>query len=268
MRIPVLEVIQTALRLPTPPLAGSAPLPASEYKDIPMVPNPADILSAFPVPDVKVASLPTIPDPVLPDLEPAKTILRTLRVKIDGTSIDQQKFEEAFEDEENGGVAYDEGDDIPLDRHTMRGAYCRFPPSITAPPDPEQKSAIPQKIIHIENDLRERIAFAFSRWMPERTEDFAGRVARLHQEFPVPSRQPKCHEDIVCAFLPNTKTTTVTWQLFLPTVTVNVTAIADRLKALTLPASESKNPYINAPSPLLKRLFPNLPLPIDIDLSP
>ena len=263
--IPVLWEIQIPVNLPIPPMIGTKPQDPGDFPDLPNLPDAA-VFDAFPIPQVNVPTLEKVQPPPPTDLSGAKDILRKFRVMIDGTSVADQQNEESFED--TTGVVTDEGPNFPKDRESMRGAYCRFIPSITIPPDPIQKTGNPEKIIHVENDLRERAARLFSRWLPERTEDLAGRFVRVKHEYPSDDVQPKCKEDIVCAFLPPVKTTTIKQQVFFPTAVPDFSSFADDLKSQSLPDAANHNPYLRSPIDLLKRFFPALDLPITIDLSP
>ena len=265
--IPTLWPVQVRVRLPLPPIIGVEPPSPDDFPELPPLPNEA-IFSAFPVPSVDLPAKSLITPPSTQDLEPAKNILRTFRKMIDGTDIGTQINEEQAL---AAGASIDGGDDnFPLDRGSMRGAYCRFPPSILIPPDPDQEHGNPAKIIHVENDLKERLARLFSRWMPEREEDFAGRVARRQQDFPNPNNPPKCHEGVVCYLLPPEKRTSTTWQWFMPDVTGgDFTALGDTLRSQSLPENDNldKNPYFNASLDTLQRIFPKLSLPITTKLD-
>ncbi|MBP7114248.1 MAG: hypothetical protein KBA40_02220 [Candidatus Peribacteraceae bacterium] len=259
--IPTLWPVSVAVRLPLPPLVGEAPPSADTFPDLPALPDDM-IFDAFPVPNVDLPTAPLITPPVTQDLEPAKDILRAFRTMIDGTDIGTQMAEEASL---AAGASIDGGDDnFPLDRGNMRGAYCRFPSSIIIPPNEDQGNG--SKIVHVENDLKERLARLFSRWMPEREEDYAGRVARRTQDFG--RVKPPCHEGMVCYLLPPEMRMITTWQWFMPNVTGgNFTNVGNTLRNETLPDSESENPYINASVETLKRIFPKFDLPITTKLE-
>jgi hypothetical protein len=264
--IPVLWPVSVRLRLPQPPAVGIQPDSPDTYPDLPPLPDET-VFDSFPVPSLSLADKSFIVPPASPSLQPAMDMLREFRRMIDGTEIGDQINEE--NDIKTGAKTIDGGDDnFPLDRNSMRGAYCRFPPSLTTPPDPDQEHGSPVKIIHVENDLRERLARLFSRWMPERDEDFAGRVARIHEEYPNPDDPPKCTEDVICYFLPPEMRTITTWQWFMPDVTGgNFTGAGTSVKNQTLPANETDNPYSKASVETLKRIFPNFSLPITTKLE-
>jgi hypothetical protein len=105
--------------------------------------------------------------------------------------------------------------------------------------------------------------------MPNTAADLAGRTARLKT-----AGEQKCHEGVVCIFLPAEHTHAERWQWFVPTQKDVFTPIAEDLRDSTLPEGneenpdESKNPFEGTDIPTLKRIFPNLPIPIIIDLKP
>lgn len=264
--IPVLWPVHVRVRLPQPPsMAGVKPPDPDEYPDLPDIPD-ASVFDGFPVPSTDLPTKSFITPPPTSDLEAAKDILREIRLLIDGTEISDQMLEEQFI---ATGGPIDFGDYFPVDRNNMRGAYCRFPPSAIIPPDSEQRLGNGGKIIHIENDMKERIARLFSRWMPERQVDFKGRIERIGEEFPDPSSPPKCTEDIICYLLPPERKTVTTWQWFMTDGSGgDFTGSADTLRGDTLPANDDENPYFYASRDVLKRIFPLLDLPIEIRLHP
>ncbi len=258
LRVPVLEPIIVKVKLPSPPLIGQHPEAAELFPDLPTLPG-ADIFSSFTPPTTDLPPPKRITLPPTVDLDKAKDMLREIRKKIDGKSIDEQKIEED-ELKDNPKAAEE---NFAMDRKSMRGAYCRFPPSIVIPPDQQEESGNPAKIIHVENDLKERLARLFSRWMPERKEDNAGRVARLRTEGP----KSDCFEDVLCYILPPEKNVFATWQWFMPKGPgADFTGIADDIKSQTLP-EEDQNPY-QATMETLKKIFPNITLPIPVDPLP
>lgn len=262
LKIPVLWPIQVKIKLPHPPLANSTPEDPDNFPDLPDLPD-ASIFDDFTSPDVSLPSPRILEIPASPDTGTAKDVLRKFRVMIDGKSIEEQIEQEAREDA-NGGIAEDEGEDFTIDRKSMRGVYCRFIRSVLIEPD--ENLGNPKMIVHIENDLKERVARLYSRWLPNRIPDFAGRTRRVRQEFP--TKPPKCKEDVICALLPAEKTTTVKSQMFFPNKESDFSNIAGELEDLTLPDNEDENPYLHAPIPVLERFFPHLDLPIEIDLRP
>ncbi len=234
LRIPVLWPIEVAVRLPTPPLVGVDPPDPSSFPDLPPVPSPS-IIDSFPVPNVDTPPPPLITAEPLDDLSQAITIMQSWKQRME----------------------------------LMKMAYELFQKSVKIPPDPEQKVGKSEKIIHVENDLKERIARLFSRWMPERKEDLAGRVVRLKLDG-FTEAYDRCKEDIVCMFLPSEKTVTADAQWYVPASTLDATALGDTLKQWTLPQKGTNdpnalNPY-EAPIDVLERLFLPLPLPVSIDL--
>ncbi len=233
--IPKLVFVPADIKLPYPPLPGAKPVVASGSLSLPPLPS-ADIFASLPVPDVTLPeeSLVEVPAPT-DDLAPALEILGSFHERM-------QK---------------------------MYAAYSRFQPSFMTPPSNTQMSGSVVKIIHVENDLKERIARAFSRWHPERMEDYAGRALRLEEEG-FRDASGKCHEDVVCYFLPPEEVTTVSWQWSVPrTDRAPLTNKATEIRELSLPpadATEDRNPF-TASLPTLRRLFPDVNLPVLIDLS-
>ncbi len=272
-RIPVLSPTQVKVNLPLPPQSRSPVQNPEDFPDLPSLPD-ASVFDGFPVPEVHLPEERVLEVEVeASDLGPVKEVLRAFRQIIDGTSIDDQIAQEESEDS-NGGILEDEGPyEPPYDRTSMRGAYCRFVRSILISPDANEENpgddqhGDPEKIVHVEGDLKERVARLFSRWMPILPEDRAGRTARLNEEFPDPDVPPTCKEDVICAFLLGERTTMVPWKLFFPDQTTDFTALRENMKSQTLPQTDDENPYLHAPVSLLKRLFPSIDLPITIDLT-
>ncbi len=264
--VPVLWPVQVKLKLPLPPTVGLPPDP-DEFPDLAPFPDET-VFDSFPVPTVTLPPQTPLPPSPAADLSEAMQILREYRKIVDGTDIARQEQEET--DAMTGTPPPD--DNGPWnDRRNMRGSYCSFPPSIMIPPDPEDRHGNPAKIIHVESDLRERLARLFSRWMPERMEDVGGRAVRLSDEFTSPDDMD-CHEDVVCNSLAPEETLTATWQWFMKVTTDEFTTLADAMRTLTCPfcepPDETKNPYLDTPVELIKRTFQRLPLPIEIPLLP
>lgn len=259
--VPVLWPVQVRLNLPVPPSFGGDPGTAAAYPSLPNIPD-ASIFDSFPAPKFTPPAASQITLQATPDLTQAKSILREFRKIVDATPIDQQiQQEQALAN----GAPIDQEPQFDPTRDSMRGSYCRLAPSVLTPPDPMQLQGYETKIIHNEHELRQIVARLFARWMPERKEDFAGRVARRNQG--VQSRE--CHEDVVCMFLAPEERTTTTWQWFMPSTSAgNFTGLADSLRTSTLPASEERNPYWNASTETLKRIFQRFDLPIEFDLVP
>ena len=268
--IPVLWPVAVKITLPSPPLFGSDAPDPNEFPDLAPVPDET-VFDSFPMPDADLTSKPTVSLPPTPDLTAAEDLLRKIRKIVDGTEIADQMIEE---DEIRAGESIDDGGFPPPglqpNRLSMRSAYCRFQPSIVTKPDPEQKHGKAAKIIHTEDDLKERLGRLFARWLPERTEDMAGRVARLNEDFPTPDVQPNCKEDVVCYLLPPEVTNETIWQWFMPTTGAgNTTGIAGAWRGNTLPPDDDHNPYKEKASiDALKRMFSELSLPWGFDLSP
>jgi hypothetical protein len=260
--IPVLWPVQVKLNLPIPPLAGVEPPNADQYPDLPVLPDER-IFDSFQVPTVTLPAPPVMGLPADQDLGDAIDILREFREIIDGTSIDDQIIQE---DAAMADTPLPEDNGPWNDRWSMRGTYCRFTPSIMITPDREERSGNPNKIIHVENDLKERVARFFARWMPERLEDAGGRMARLNDEFPDPDDMT-CKEDVICNPLMAEETLTVTWQWFIKTSVSTYQQFIKPLKELTLPTTNEQNPYQDASLEALKRLFIPLDIPLTIDLT-
>jgi hypothetical protein len=228
--IPVFWPVQVALKLPHPPDVGVILMLPEEFPTLPVLPDET-VFTTFPVPDVSFPPQPLITVPATQDLTPALTMLGEFK-----------------------GIV-----------EKMKVTYERFQPSVMETPDPEQKVGSATGIIHIENDIRERIARLFSRWLPQRKADLAGRAARIKQEFPI--KKPACKEDVVCLFLPPEKQTVVSSQWYVPKSADVFTAFAKRVKDSALPATEEANPYDAPTLPVLQRLFPNMKLPVTIRLE-
>ena len=224
--VPVLWPIEAPIKIPTPPLVGTKP-DALNYPALPPLPD-VKVFDAFPKLRVNVPQLPTFTPPPLPDL--------TEVIRIIG------EYEDLF--------------------LSMAQRYCAIPTALTTPPDTEQKQGKGSKLIFVENDLKEVIGREFSRWLPNRQEDMAARTARLTKE---KSKLSECHEDLFCWLLPDEVETDITSQWFMPDFDVSFTTAAEGLRSLSLPSSESQNPYKQT-LPVLDRLFPRLEQPILIDL--
>lgn len=293
--VPVLSPVQVKIRLPSPPIIGVDPPSVDTFPTLPDLPD-ENVFDSFLPPDVTIDEAPVVTLPPTPDLEEAITILRKIRIIVDGTDIDRQI------EQENALKNSGSMEDIQIPRRgellnpdSMLGAYCRFPQSILIPPDSTDLTHIsdsievdhsdtddakgnPARIIHVENELRERLARLFSRWQPNRMEDYAGRTGRLGQDFPDPRNPPECHEGILCIFLPAETTEKTSWQWFMPTLSNDfINSIADTVRR-SLPdvpvadrntAEQNKyNPYENVTYATLERMFPALTLPIRIKLVP
>lgn len=274
-RVPVLWPVSVRIEIPLPPTyKGSLPLGADQYADLPDYPD----ISAFDsLPDPNVTLPPqTFIDPIpLPNLGDAKQKMMLIREMIEGITVDAQQQEEQNEASGNSS-AESTTDNFPKMRDSMRGALCRMPPSVLTPPSKEEDIAIDEdygnsiKIIHTETDLLERTGRLWSRWMPERKEDYAGRIIRIGEEYPDPDDPPPCKEDVVCIHLPTEIFRSFKWQWFIPKLDNEFTDIAHTMRDLTLPENDSpdENPFQDAKAELLKRLFPKMSKPTDIRLEP
>ena len=272
-RVPVLWPVSVRVQIPLPPTyKGSEPLGPDEYPELPDYPDK----TAFDSLPVLTASFPdqTFIDAVpLPDLQEAKKRLMLMREMIEGITVKDQETEEQEEQAGNSSAESDT-DSFPMFRDSMRGAYCRLDPSVLMPPSKEEDIAIDEdygnaiKIIHTETDLVERAGRIWSRWMPQRKEDYAGRIIRVGEQFPNPDNPPPCKEDVVCIPMPDEIFKSWKWQWFVPPLDGDFRSIADQMRDLTLPDDETENPFIDADVELLKRLFPKIDVPNDILLEP
>lgn len=147
------------------------------------------------------------------------------------------------------------------DRRSLEGSYCRFTKSILETPDPDK--ANPKMIVHVENDLQERVARLFSRIMPSDVEDFLGKKVRLAATNGVP-----CKNDSPCTKLPGEKRQSFKWGLLLPSMSADFSALYQKIRTSVLPDNEDKNPYADTPLATLKRTMPNIKLPSSINLLP
>jgi hypothetical protein len=147
-------------------------------------------------------------------------------------------------------------------------------PSVLTPPSKEEDIAIdedrgnPVKIIHTETDLMERAGRLWARWMPQRREDYAGRIIRVGEKYPDEEDPPPCKDDVVCIPMPDEQFKGWKWQWFTPLHEGSFEAIVNDIRDLTLPENEQENPFADSNVSLLERLFPKLQVPIDIKLNP
>lgn len=272
-RVPVLWPISVRLSIPLPPTyKDSTPSPASEYPSLPDYPDET-AFDGLPDPTVRLPDQ-TFIDPIpLPDLQTAKRKLMLIREMIEGIPVSQQEQEE--QEEQNGNSsAESDTDTFPTFRDSMRGAYCRMQPSVLTPPSKEEDIAIdedrgnPIKIIHTETDLMERAGRLWARWMPQRREDYAGRIIRVGEKYPDEEDPPPCKDDVVCIPMPDEQFKGWKWQWFTPLHEGAFTSIVNDIRDLTLPENEQENPFADSNVSLLERLFPKLQVPIDIKLNP
>lgn len=246
--LPVLWPIAVPVELPPPPLVGGAPVAAEDLALLPELPG-STIFDSFKSPEVDLPPPSTLTVPTLPKVDGVMPLLQEYQKIADG----------------------------------MKAKYCGFIDSILITPDstnekydsrPENRNHDDTKdekgnkatIVHVEYDLRERIARLFSRWLPELTEDLGGRVVRLEKEG-FKSGTKKCHENIVCYFLAPEHTSVQSWQWYVPTMNIDIDPLQKALKAATLPESDNqKNPYNPMTKDDLRRLFLPLALPVSIQL--
>lgn len=267
IQVPVLWPVQVRINLPIVPSVGEPPNPVEDYPDFKKIPEDLGIPNFFPIPTVETLNLPIIEIPpdgaTVEELEMAADILRDLREKIDGTDYDTQRWEES---NDATGIPPPNEDMLEYKKRSdMQNAICRFPHSITLQRPSETESS-KEMIVHIENDLRERVARLFARWMANRTEDFAGRTVRRGED--PEAKNSKCAEGILCLILPQQEQKTYSFQWLLPNTRTYAQEFMKSMKDLTLPASDDTNPYLYAPTTLLLRLFPNAELPMRIILPP
>jgi len=259
--LPVFDPVQVRLNLPLPPYIGEKPAPASTYPDLPELPTDEEFIGIS-IPDVDMDDLPEVTLPEIVGLDQAKDLLREFRIIIDGTPIAEQKDQE--EADKNGEIP----DDIPGINHSRDsfvGSMCRFPFSVTqARLDAEHSN--PSTLVHIENDLRERIGRLFSRWMPNRTEDFAGRVERVQTEGVASAGG--CHEGLFCIFLPKVTQQKNSYLWIVPSTSLNAEVLIQLMRDRSLPASKEENPYLFAPLDILERIFPKTDILQKISLPP
>ncbi len=274
MQIPVLQVNFVPVNLPpVPTLRGAAPVAVDNcptpdssdfdecYPDLVMPPDPS-VFDFVNVPNVQLPNPTLISGYTPPDLGAVKDQLRKVRKIVDGTTEEEQIAQE--EQELMGNVTEQQ---ITYARNTMMGAYCRFQPSVLIPPHPQDRIGYAAKIIHVENDLNERAQRLWSRWMPNRKEDFAGKVARLGNVFKAKNKKPECKENVVCAPLPPEMVVEAFWQMFTPETTGEIDEARNYTEDTTLPENDEENPF-DADLPTLERAFPALSLPMIIDLLP
>lgn len=266
LRIPVYHPVQVRIELPLPPLLGEKPTSGWDYPELPPIPADTDLLGA-PLPDIDWDDLPEIDTSSagpIAKMETAKSILRTLRFRIDGTQEAEQVFQEA---RMKAGTEPSRPDGFPPDpfpRESMLGAVCRFPESVQRH-RPSEEESDPAMIVHVENDLRERIARLFARWMPNQTEDFAGRVQRRSSVAP---GTETCNEGLICLLLHKEKQIRTDFAWFTPSSSVDTTALVNQMRDLTLPDNSEENPYLYAPLNILRRIFPETALPNRISPLP
>ena len=230
LKIPVLHPTFVPLKLPHPPAPGVHPEPAgNDMPDLLPVPD-TTIFDTFNIPDVDLPSVAVITPPASPDLTQAIEMLKKMKARMQAMSV----------------------------------LYKQFQMSFLIPPDDEQREGNVGKIIHVENDLRERIQRGFARWMPLRSLDYRGRTDRVDAMNP----EPPCHEDVICLPLLGVSITTSEWQWYVPSFTSTFDDLRDTLRTATLPPSEDESPYAAPTIDVLRRLFPPLSLPIPFTLAP
>ncbi len=242
--IPVLWPISVRIALPLPPLNDSQPLPsAATFPSLAKLHAPYhQLFSSLTIPSVRfppgVIELPDgkfqIPEkyliPQLKDsLGNSQTIADTMLAFIAGPS----------------GVSTDTA-------KTMKGAYCGFTQSILKKADPDTSSN--ERIVHVENDLQERVARLFSRYMPNTPEDYGGSTALI----PIGTSAPLDEASFK-------------WQWTVPTLRQSFRSTYDTIRAAMFPVPPAVTvPFVGVDRPLLERLFPdvNPDSPIDLIHSP
>ncbi len=137
-------------------------------------------------------------------------------------------------------------------------AYEQFQESVLTPPDPDQKQAVSEKIIHPEYELRPRIERLFARWMALHTVDYASREARFIAG-ETETEEEQCPDGILCEVLPALIRSAKVWQWFVPESTLEVRDLQEMLRTRSLPP-EDANPF-TASLEVLRRLFfsPSVP---------
>ncbi|MEQ1849657.1 MAG: hypothetical protein ABL890_03650 [Candidatus Peribacteraceae bacterium] len=258
VRVPVFELVQVRINLPTPQVGKRPEL--AEMPDLPPVP-PDDML-LFDLPTLEADALPTIEIPLPPDLNDVKNRLRNLRERLDGTSLSDQTIQE---ERLKNGTEPNTPDGFPpalFSRGSMLDSVCRFTKSVTEH-RPSPQSSTRRTIVHVENDLTERIARLFARWMPNTAQDFLAKRERVESSATLAER--RCTHGLICLLLPSEvrKTEAYTW--FVPLMTPNTSDLVDRVRNMTLPRSDA-NPYALSPLNILRTLFPSIPLPSNIHL--
>lgn len=253
LQMPVLWPVQVRLTIPLPPHSLNATLPdIDDYPDVPQYADDyADLFGSMPVPDVRFPAgiIPrnedfsdfAISDAYLVPPVEREDVLTQAQQMLDALSSSFQ------------------GDDTSRDN--LKGAYCRFANSILEAPNPDAGSD--RRIVHIENDLQERIARLFSRFMPNRDNDFRGKADRLAAT-PAPS---PCLDDVPCAPAPGERRIRDSWQWTVRSMATDIQTTYEVLRDSMLPAID-RNPYLDAARSVLVRSMPLVLLPLTYDLSP
>ena len=243
--IPVLWPVQVRINIPLIPIAPSDPLP-----DLPSLPV-ANIFNSLPVPNVTLPPKRIIPAPIAADdalLDAAKNKIIEMRNRIGGAQSMEIRRQP-----------------VGIFRSSMQDAYCKFPISIVLPASTDPDVQNTNKIVHIENDLNERLQRLFARWSPNQYEDFLAKQARIQAEFPAP-KKPKCSDDGVCIDLPEEREERRSWQWFSPENPQDFTQLYEQMIPSFIENDDAtENPFLQSIT-VLKRLFPNLYIPEDTNI--
>ncbi len=231
LQIPVLDPILTQVVLPLPPDGIDTPMP-----DLPELPDtPSNLLDSIPVQDV------LFPDGITYD-EASKTFTIDDKYLIPHPRAPQLATALVASSDMVAIVA-GSGDDS---RNSLKGAYCRFGKSLLAPIENRDK-----KIVHVENDLQERVARLLSRYAPNQIDDFTGRTERIAAYV----SDATCAGDGVCTHPVPTTTTRWQWQWLLHAPGKEIQKVYDAVRAAIIP-SEDQNPYFQTTTDLMRRLLP------------
>lgn len=130
---------------------------------------------------------------------------------------------------------------------TLKGAYCNFTESILKEPDPNASS--PTRLVHVENDLRERVARLFSRYMPNTPEDYESDDARV-VTLPTASLQEGSFK----------------WQWIVPVLRQSFRITYNRIRTATLPPKGTSLPFLGVDVRFIERLLPDIDPGNTIDL--
>lgn len=155
-------------------------------------------------------------------------------------------------------------DQITTLARRMKASYERLQPSVLTPPDPDQRAGDPRKIIHVENDLRERTVRLFARWLPNTPPDRAGHALRLAIG-DTSSPDPACLEDTVCTLPPRTIVSRALWQWFVPPSQVSLRPLLQSLVPSFVQAGvQSENPFTLGIASLRRLVPQDAPVPFPL----
>ncbi|MBP9773845.1 MAG: hypothetical protein KBD00_04425 [Candidatus Peribacteraceae bacterium] len=252
LQMPVLWPIQVRLNLPLPPTSINNTLPDIRgYPDLPEYTDEyGDLFGSIPVPDVHFPDGIRAKDADGTDYEIADTYLVPAVEREDVLSTALSTI--------NTLATSIDGDETSRDN--LKGAYCRFTKSLRAP---VTDSGSEQRIVHVEYDLKERVARLFARYEPNVDADFKGKVDRIADLSP----KPPCFDDVPCVSLPGEKHVRDTWQWTIRSVATDIQTTYEVLRDSVLPAMD-QNPYLDAARSALERSMPLITLPLRLDLSP